>query len=264
MCGVVARGVAALFLAALAVSAATRSIDARTLQTQHFTIEYDNLPDGTVQAVAQNAEQAFHDVTSFVGVDWSSGKIRLVVSDKYVLPYMSRQQRTLGVPPNRLSPTGAQTGPASIRGRAIPFWNALVHIIAPSGQNPREWGRFATEGLGIFLQSRFGGRSPTPWPAKYYPTMGEPPHAAAAELAAELGVLPLRDAVARMNDRRLTNARRLGWLEAGSFVQYLIDTRGRDRFTRWYLGGAFEKSYGTSMEDIAREWSAFLRQLMPS
>ena len=242
-------------LAAVGVSHA----QGKELETEHFTIEYTQISDTTADAVARDVEQAFHDVSSFLEVDWQGGKIKILVSPDYVEPYTSRPELTIGIPPNRLSPSGATTGPPQVQGRAMPFWNALVQVLAPSMVEPADWQNFVTEGCGIYLQSLFGGRSSTPWPAKYYPAMGEPLHAAAAAQVARFGALPLADAVRLLNDRRFTATRRLAWLEAGSFIQYLIDTRGKSSFLRWYRGGSFEASYGSNADALVTEWTDFIK-----
>jgi len=145
----------------------------------------------------------------------------------------------------------------------MPFWNALVHVLAPSAVEPADWQNFVTEGCGIYLQSLFGGGNSTPWPAKYYPAMGEPLHAAAAAQVARFGALPLAEAVRLLNDRRFTATRRLAWLEAGSFIQYLIDTRGKGSFLRWYRGGSFEAVYGSNADALLGEWTDFIKRVRP-
>ena len=238
----------------------TPGAQGKQLATVHFTIDYTQIPDATANVVARDAEQAFHDVTSFLDVEWQGEKIKIIVSEDYIEPYMSRAELTVGIPPNRLSPSGATTGPPSAQGRAMPFWNALVRVVAPSSVEPADWQNFVTEGCGIYLQSRFGGRDPTPWPAKYYPAMGAPLHAAAAAQVAQFGALPLTEAVRLLNDRRFTASRRLAWLEAGSFVQYLIDTRGMSSFLRWYRGGSFAASYGSNADTLLAEWTDFIKR----
>lgn len=246
------------------LTAAAPGASGKELATEHFTIDYTQIPDATANAVARDAEQAFRDVTSFLDVDWQGGKIKIIVSPEYVEPYMSRAELTVGIPPNRLGPRGAITGPPPVQGRAMPFWNALVHVLAPGTVEPADWQNFVTEGCGIYLQSLFGGHDPTPWPAKYYPTMGEPLDAAAAAQVAQYGALSAAEAVRLLNDRRFTATRRLAWLEAGSFIRYLVDTRGRSAFLRWYRGESFEDSYGSTPDALISEWTDFIKRLKPS
>lgn len=257
------RACAILLFLATATTLGAPAAQGKELATEHFTIDYAQIPEATANAVARDAEQAFRDVTSFLEVEWQGGKIKIVVSPDYVEPYMSRAELTVGIPPNRLGPSGATTGPPPVQGRAMPFWNALVHVLAPSVAEPADWQNFVTEGAGIYLQSKFGGHDPTPWPAKYYPTMGTPLHAAAAAQVAQFGALPLAEAVRLLNDRRFTATRRLAWLEAGSFIQYLVDTHGKSSFLRWYRGGRFENSYGANADTLLSEWTEFIKQAKP-
>ncbi len=47
----------------------------------------------------------------------------------------------------------------------------------------------------------------------------------------------------------------------GSFVQFLIETYGIERFKRAYAWADFDSVYGKSAEELAREWSAFVVDL---
>jgi len=46
---------------------------------------------------------------------------------------------------------------------------------------------------------------------------------------------------------------------SGSFVRFLMDTRGRDVVRRLYLAGNFEDALGEPLEEVEAEWHAFLR-----
>lgn len=51
---------------------------------------------------------------------------------------------------------------------------------------------------------------------------------------------------------------RRAYTYAGSFVRYLVDTRGRERFARVYRDGDFEAAYGASLPALMKDWEAFL------
>ena len=155
-------------------------------------------------------------------------------------------------------PAGAQVGQEQIRGRGVTFWAAVAQVVAPSGQRPEERARFLTDGLGVYLQWKFGGKAPTPWPADVYPNMGEDIHPATAKLAAQIGFLSLDDAVRELNDRRLTRARQLGWLEAASLVECLIETGPLASFEKWYDGAPFKAAYGIDLTVAEANWKTYI------
>ena len=44
----------------------------------------------------------------------------------------------------------------------------------------------------------------------------------------------------------------------GSFIRYLLETRGPEKFARVYAGAGFQETYGIPPADLVQEWSAFL------
>lgn len=75
-----------------------------------------------------------------------------------------------------------------------------------------------------------------------------------------LGLLDRRPRLASiMGAGFLTQASRVAYIAAGSFCRWLIDTRGFESMAQLYRnGGDFEGVYGTSLDDLERQWSAFL------
>ncbi len=229
-------------------------------ETAHFVIEYDGIPDDILAFVERDAEQAYQDVTGYLHITFSR-KIHIEIGNQYPQPVALDDAATLRFPANRLMPTGAQVGQEQIRGRGVTFWHAVAAIVYPSRQQPEGFARFLTHGLGAYLQWKFGNKRPAPWPSDAYPNMGEDLHPATAKLAAQIGFLSLNDAVREFNDRRLTRGRQLGWLEAASFVEYLLETRPLDRFERWYDGGRFKDDYGTDLSPVEADWKTYVTGL---
>jgi hypothetical protein len=228
--------------------------------TDHFIVDYDNVSEDLVKFVIRDAEQAFHDVTTFLRADFGTRKIRIQIGNQFPFPVTLVDQATIRIPASRLTTSGSQVGQERIRGRGMTFWHAVTPIILPSGQKPDNWARFLEHGLGGYLQGRFGNKEPTPWPSDVYPTMGEDVHPATEKLAAELGFLSLNDAVRQLNDRRLTRTRQLGWLEAASFVGYLVETRPLDQFMLWYEGRMFRDAYDVDIRAVEGQWMKFLER----
>ena len=230
----------------------------KRIDTMHFVIEYNDITEETAKVVARDAEQAFYDVTSFFGKDFSDRKIQIRIGKRYRFPRSLARDVAMEIPANRLGPGGAPTGPRSIRGRGPTFWHGVANVVAQSGHEIDGWGRFLQEGIGGYLQAKFGGKMATPWPDKVYPSMGEDVHHATARRAAEDGLLKLEKARQEVNQRKLTRTRRLAWLQAASFVGYLVENMPRGKFKRWYDGSSFKEAYGIELRNVEREWAKFI------
>jgi hypothetical protein len=158
----------------------------------------------------------------------------------------------------------------------------LVHVFFPNGN------RMLAEGLAIHLQARIGGN-----PA--YPNFGRPLHETAIDVlrrmvpefvsgnAASLDAvrLAMLDRIATPSGLRLRVGSRLYQIDevglahtyplAGSFVTFLIETHGLDRFRALYQRTPlkpFERDagsperwtevYGSPLEAVERQWKAKL------
>ncbi|MCZ6895811.1 MAG: hypothetical protein O7H40_17425 [Gammaproteobacteria bacterium] len=232
------------------------------IATSHFIVDYQDISEQTARLVAEDGEQAFSDVMSLLNRSYSR-KIHIKIGKKFKFPRSTAKDATMEIPANRLGRKGATRGPKSIRGRGATIWNGVANVVAPSGHPLNGWGRFLKEGFGVYLQEKFGGKKPRPWPHKVYPAMAEDLHRATGRLTAAYDrFLSLEEAKSHVNRRRLDRTRRLAWVQAGSFVRYLIENRGGvEPFLKWYDGSRFEHAYGTDIGTVEREWVSFINGL---
>jgi hypothetical protein len=158
----------------------------------------------------------------------------------------------------------------------------LAHVYFPNGN------RLLAEGLAIYLQARIGGN-----PA--FPNFGRPLHETAIEVLRRMvpefasgdprGLDQVRlgglDRIATPSGLRLRVGLRLYQIDdvgfahtyplAGSFVAFLIETHGLERFRKLYLRtplkpferdagspGRWGEVYGVTLEEIEREWKTKL------
>jgi hypothetical protein len=158
----------------------------------------------------------------------------------------------------------------------------LVHVFAPNGN------RLLAEGLAVYLQAEIGGN-----PA--FPNFGEPLHALARRLLQGMASDFRTGDPARLDQLRLSSLDLIAtpapltlmvmddfygeeprgqlhlYAIAGSFVAFLIETRGLDAFRQLYLRTplvAFEQNsgsperwaefYGRTLDDLTQEWKALL------
>lgn len=55
-----------------------------------------------------------------------------------------------------------------------------------------------------------------------------------------------------------TDARRIAYLQEGSYVRFLIDTHGREKFLSVFSGDGYEGVFGKNGADLETEWREFI------
>jgi len=132
----------------------------------------------------------------------------------------------------------------------------LVHVYAPNAN------RFLAEGLAVHAHEHLGG-------AAAHPNFGTDIHRAAKEFAGQADI-PAFDRIAVPARLELGGLREQEtYIVAGSFVRFLIEAHGLDRFRRLYAmtplvpraknagdPARWREIYGRSLEALAAEWKA--------
>lgn len=145
------------------------------------------------------------------------------------------------------------------RKRRSPILHEVVHIFAPNAN------RLLAEGLAVYAHEHLGGQ-----PA--YPTFGKDLHREAKPLAADADLAAL-DAIVvpkglRIEDRK---QQRRAYTVAGSFVRYLIETHGFEKFRALYAitpmvpgeripsdPARWQSVYDASLRELEARWIDFL------
>lgn len=147
------------------------------------------------------------------------------------------------------------------RKRRSPILHEVVHIFAPNAN------RLLAEGLAVYAHEHLGGQ-----PA--YPTFGKDLHQEARPLAAGADLAALDTIVVpkglRIEDRK---QQRRAYTVAGSFVRYLIETEGFDKFRTLYAitpmvpgeripsdPTRWQSVYGRSLADLTRSWRQYVAE----
>jgi hypothetical protein len=146
-----------------------------------------------------------------------------------------------------------QSGQASVQ-------HEVVHVFAPNAN------RFLAEGLATYAHERLGGN-------KSFPNFGEDLHRAAKPLAADADMAAL-DRVATPDRLQAGLEERECYIVAASFLRFLIERDGMDRFRALYAltplvprareAGAperWERVYGRPFEALVADWRAALKAL---
>jgi len=142
----------------------------------------------------------------------------------------------------------------TIRQKTSPITHEIVHTVAPNGN------RFLAEGLATHAHDALGGQ-----PA--FPNFGEDIHARARQFADDADMLAL-ERLAVPARLQLPDLRPQGaYLVAGSFVRFLIETHGMEKFrtlyaltplvTRGRFAGRpnrWDEVYGQTFEELVDAW----------
>jgi hypothetical protein len=138
---------------------------------------------------------------------------------------------------------------------SAPTIHEMTHIFAPNGN------RFLAEGLAVHAHDALGGP-----PA--FPNFGKPLHAVARRLAEKADIAAL-DRLPTPNFLQIGGllGRQESYLVGGSFVRFLIEQHGMEKFRRLYAvtplvphqrnpgsPERWQQVYGMSLDELASEW----------
>ncbi len=248
-----------LALGALAALFGSGSESARaanqSLTTPSFNVSYRDVDDAEAKKFLDAAERAKIAVTKYLDRRYDD-PISISISNDHKFPDIDAKAGRIVIPANRIR--GDAVGPPRLKGRGPSIVYVMTRLIAPSRN--RDWGGFLEIGLGIYMQEKFGDK----WDLSF-PNMGRDLHEETARTVADFGrFIPLRKAERERNfTTRFRRARRLAHLEEGSFVRYLIESKGIARFLEFYDGAPIEKVYAVNLQSLERAWKRLIRSLVP-
>lgn len=238
---------AALGVAALALPVLAQ----QTIVTDDLLIAHEGVSQAEAEAFAGEAERAYREVTRYLG----RGHDRIIsirVGDRYDVPTAYHARSTIVVGANRLRGDAGGAGRWRAIGPAIV--HEITHLVA--GQSRGEDGRqvqFLDEGLAVFVQEKFKLADD-----RSFPNMGRDLHEETVRWSRQYErMAPLGDT---HKPRWLDGGPRdLIYLQAGSFVRFLVETAGLQKFMLLYEGRSYEQVYGRPLEALEKEWLAFLK-----
>jgi len=146
----------------------------------------------------------------------------------------------------------------------LPLWHiknrraAIIHEVSHAIVRRHENSSFFSEGLAEFFQVKFGEDTAG---AAYY---GEPLHLSLDDLVIKHrdNLIPLAD-LKNNNDVYLPidqEKRKLAYIEAGSFVNFLYEIHGERKLQDLYGSETlnYERVYGKNVEELEVEWLKFV------
>jgi tetratricopeptide (TPR) repeat protein len=208
--------------------------------TEHFEIYYSPLTytEMEIRRVAGEHEFRYMQIIGELRVE-PRAKIQ-----SYIYPTPEIKQQLLGTATTDISKPWMREIHVSAGSLDGTLKHELVHVIAGRfgmpffGISPRMG---LVEGLAMALDGNRGERT-----LHYYA-------AAMKEFGVEYNMNELLSYSGFM-----MQAPAKSYVLCGSFVQYLIDHYGIERFRRTYQTGCFESGYGRSLQSLSEDWNTFL------
>lgn len=185
-----------------------------THKTRYGAIEHVNLPEDVLTRLSRMLDDALEQLCAFLHLPLPPDVVVRIIAK----PQRSRMEGgTRRILLSRLN---------------LPDRAALIHevthvLLGESKVDPARFSAVLTEGIAVYLQSRFGGVED-----RSFPTQGGDLH----HLLREASASPCleMDFEADAQPEEDMAARRTAYLAAGSFVRYLVESEGVDNFLALY------------------------------
>lgn len=220
---------------------------AGSIVTAKFRIDYQDISDKQAADLGRYFEKALESVTGFLGKK-STRRLTVSISDQHFYPHFEPVRGIIVIPANRIR--GGANGPPAFRNRGPSIADAITVAVTAPGN--RRYGPFLQTGLAIYMQERFGAKHD-----RAYPAMGKDIHDETAMAARRAGRLISLSEVEKVRTKRqrLIGPRHLAYLQEGSFVRFLIEEWGIERFLAVFDGKDFHDVYRKSFSQLEKIWA---------
>lgn len=205
---------------------------------------------GRFDSAATSALEAYTVAAAVRIIDYlgpsSARDVVIVIDPERRIPYAENANAdgtvTVRLPASRLKPD-------DIAGSGLAIEHELTHAIAPGDDHDD---RLLVEGLAVHVQDFLGPPG--------YPDFEQSPHETVIDLERRLGTtIPLAQSEKARLERESGDERRLAYAQEGSFVRWLIETRGLRQFLVFYRDGAdYRRHFDRTLAELETDWRAFL------
>jgi hypothetical protein len=232
-----ARPALAVVLGSTLLTVQCATVPTGPVSCESIQILSDELTANEADAYCRYAVEERKKVAEYWGPTWNE-PIRIHVSSAY------RISRAL-VPGHQGNRGFMEMPLRRVRDNSGSLLHEIVHIYAPNGN------RFLAEGLAVHLHARLAGN-----PA--FPNFAEDLTRSAARSLWAVRSLAALNSVRTPQPLGSIMDERTAYTIAGSFVGFLIESRGLARFRSLYETMDYEAAYGQSLAALEQEWRARL------
>ncbi|NQV55156.1 MAG: hypothetical protein HQ503_04795 [Rhodospirillales bacterium] len=196
------------------------------VQVSHFG-QSDNL----IKTVLQRTNRAIDKINKYWGAEFD-GTIRVNIEDREIRSSADYANRFINL------------SKAAIESARPVIEHEVAHIVVGRDAGNR---RFLNEGMAMYLEEKF--RPSTPM-------RGNQLDRNAKRAMNRTGFISLQDTNEFFLDRaeNLRAQRFTVYREAGSFVKYLIEVHGLDKFKEVFRGFSFDSVYDSGIDELQSKW----------
>jgi tetratricopeptide (TPR) repeat protein len=217
----------------------------RRTESEHFILFYSDR-DYTVSEIQRiKAESEYHYSVVTERLQTKENDRRKILL--YLYPASGIKQHLIGTANTNIAKPWKKEIHLTSSSFRDSFRHELVHILA---------GEFGVPGIRASTRMGLneGLATAIDWETGYF----SPHHYAAALMRDnELGDIPTLFTMTGFAVRSSTSA----YVVSGSFIKYLIDRFGIERFKPVFRNGAFVRTFNESLDGLTRDWMAFLRTI---
>jgi hypothetical protein len=206
--------------------------------------ETGRFPRENLVALQRFADEAAKGIWQYLRVN-STRDALIILSDQFRTPY-SEGPDTFGrgkiyLPAERYLPDQPERSRLALH-------HELTHLMAPGKLHGA---RLLIEGLAVHVEDRIGHPN--------YPDGDETPDDTVRAIEKKLAFrIPLAQSEAVRLEGPTGEERRLAYAQEGSFVGWLIDTKGPAAFMQAYTCGDPLATEGWNLTDLERDWRSWL------
>ena len=205
-------------------------------ETEHFEIYYATSLEGDIELIAQDCEFQYAELANYLGIE-TPQKVRA-----YIYASPEQKKRLIGAGSTSVEDPGGHGFHIHAQGFPHPVLkHELAHVFTVPWSPLKVSLKIGLhEGIAVAADWEEGRLTPHQW----------------AKAMRQLQLAPSLSDIMGIGFWGQAGSR--SYLLTGSFVRFLVDTHGTEKFMRVFPTGNFEKHYGKALHLLEAEWATFL------
>ena len=205
-------------------------------ETEHFEIYYATSLEGDIELIAQDCEFQYAELANYLGIE-TPQKVRA-----YIYASPEQKKRLIGAGSTSVEDPGGHGFHIHAQGFPHPVLkHELAHVFTVPWSPLKVSLKIGLhEGIAVAADWEEGRLTPHQW----------------AKAMRQLQLAPSLSDIIGIGFWGQAGSR--SYLLTGSFVRFLVDTHGIEKFIRVFPTGNFEKHYGKTLNVLEAEWATFL------